>query len=218
MLLRFGDFVLDEAARRLRRGGADVHLSARAFDLLVVLIRARPRVLSKEDLHARLWPATYVSDTSLAMLVAEVRAALGDTPRDSAYVRTVHRRGYAFEAQAHALDATGAQQAPASTANCWAILPGSRVPLPPGTYLVGRDPAAHLWLDAAGVSRHHACITVAPDCAVIEDLGSKNGTRVRGSRLSGPAVLADGDEVRVGPARFTVRFMDVPSTKTDDAA
>ena len=75
----FGEFVVDDGARQLLRDGVPVRLQSKALDLLLLLLDARPRVLTKSDLHARLWPSVFVSDTSLAMAVAELRAALGET-------------------------------------------------------------------------------------------------------------------------------------------
>ena len=97
MTFRFNAFVLDEDSRQLLRGGREVHLSPKAFDLLARLIRARPRALSKAELHDHLWPDTFVTDASLGMLVTEIRSALGDKVRRSRYVRTLHRFGYAFQ-------------------------------------------------------------------------------------------------------------------------
>ena len=98
MRFQFGNFIVDADSRQLLVGGAVTHLSPKAFDLLVTLIRERPRALSKADLHARLWPKTFVSDASLAMLAAELRAALGESARQPQWVRTVHRHGYVLEA------------------------------------------------------------------------------------------------------------------------
>ena len=80
----------------LVRGGDAVHLSPKAFDLLATLLRERPRALSKAALRERIWPDTFVSETSLANLVAELRSALGDEARQPRYIRTIHRHGYAF--------------------------------------------------------------------------------------------------------------------------
>ena len=71
-------------------------LSPKAFELLKTLIDQRPRALSKHELHAHLWPATFVSEANLASLIAEVREALGDTARQPRFIRTSHRFGYAF--------------------------------------------------------------------------------------------------------------------------
>ena len=75
----------------------------------------------------------------------------------------------------------------------------------PGANLVGRDPQATVWLDSPGVSRHHARITVDGDHVTVEDLGSKNGTHVRGATIVGPTPLADGDEIRFGSMSLTFR-------------
>jgi DNA-binding response OmpR family regulator len=54
-----------------------VPFSPKAFDLLELLIRRRPKAVSKADIHEHLWPGTFVSPANLANLVGELRAALG---------------------------------------------------------------------------------------------------------------------------------------------
>ena len=73
-----------------------MRLSGKAFQLLEVLLDARPNPVAKEDLFARLWPDTFVSEANLASLVKEIRAAIGDDARNPRFVRTAHRFGYAF--------------------------------------------------------------------------------------------------------------------------
>ncbi|HYI11596.1 MAG TPA: winged helix-turn-helix domain-containing protein [Thermoanaerobaculia bacterium] len=96
MRLLFGDCTFDSDARTLQRGGESVRLSGKAFQLLELLLTARPNPIGKTDLFARLWPDTFVSEANLASLVKEIRAAIGDDARAPKYVRTVHRFGYAF--------------------------------------------------------------------------------------------------------------------------
>ena len=96
MTLRFGPFVLDLDTRQLTRGGGDIHLSPKAFELLETLILDRPKVLSKDVLQQRLWPETFVAEANLSNLVAEIREALGDRARSPLFVRTAHGFGYAF--------------------------------------------------------------------------------------------------------------------------
>lgn len=96
MPLRFGDCVFDRRARTLTRDGRSVRITPKAFELLSALLESRPLPLSKTELHERLWPATFVSDTSLARLVSELRRAIGDDARDPRLVRTLHGYGYAF--------------------------------------------------------------------------------------------------------------------------
>jgi pSer/pThr/pTyr-binding forkhead associated (FHA) protein len=72
------------------------------------------------------------------------------------------------------------------------------VPLCDGEHVLGRDPDVAVWVNTSGVSRHHARVRISGAEAVIEDLGSKNGTFVRGERISGPTPVFDGDEIRLG--------------------
>jgi pSer/pThr/pTyr-binding forkhead associated (FHA) protein len=81
------------------------------------------------------------------------------------------------------------------------------IELPEGTHVLGRTQGCAAWIDAPGVSRQHARIVVAEDAAVIEDLGSKNGTFLGGRRLEGPSPLADGDEIALGAALLTIRAL-----------
>src|SRR4030095_722414 len=107
MQVRFDEFTLDTDTRQLRQGDAERHLSPKAFDLLRILVEHRPRVLSKAELREQLWPATLVSEATLASVVSEVRDALGDTGREGRYVRTGPRFGYAFIATADASPRAG---------------------------------------------------------------------------------------------------------------
>lgn len=98
MTYRFGRFSLNSDTRQLLADEGEVHLSPKAFALLLLLLEQRSRALSKAELQDRLWPSTFIGETNLATLVAEVRRALDDSAHDSAYVRTVHRFGYRFVA------------------------------------------------------------------------------------------------------------------------
>jgi predicted component of type VI protein secretion system len=74
-------------------------------------------------------------------------------------------------------------------------------------HLLGRDADVSVWLESPTVSRHHARIRVSDGGATIEDLGSKNGTHLHGERLSAPAPLVDGDEIRLGSMPVTIRLL-----------
>ena len=90
MRIRFGPFVLDVNTRQLTRESGPVHLTRKAFELLVALAVERPNVLSKQVLQQRLWPETFVAEANLSNLIAEIREALGDQARPPRYVRTAH--------------------------------------------------------------------------------------------------------------------------------
>jgi DNA-binding winged helix-turn-helix (wHTH) protein len=224
MRVRFGEFVVDDATRQVLRAGVPVHLSPRAFDLLATLIRERPRALSKADLHAQLWPKTFVSDASLAMLVAEVRAALGESARQSSAIRTLHRHGYAFQADAQdatlpAPAAAGMQPAAGEAAmGFWLVTEGRQIALAPGENVVGRDPKARVWLDSPSVSRRHASLRVEGGQVTLVDLDSKNGTFVRDERIAVPIALADGDDLRFGSVGVTFRAWAAEPTRTEGDA
>jgi len=210
--LRFGNFLVDDGTRQLLRDGVAVHLSPKAFELLLALLIDRPRALTKAELHQRLWPTTFVSDASLAMLVAEIRTALGESARHPRCLRTVHRHGYAFQAAAE----TAPESAQASVAPAyWLVTSSRQIPLEPGDNIVGRDPKARVWLDSPSVSRRHAVIRVQDDGAILEDLGSKNGTHAGDKRVTGGICLADGDHLRFGTVDARIKAWTADPTHTE---
>lgn len=75
---------------------------------------------------------------------------------------------------------------------------GSDLELPPGAFVIGRSSTCNLSLDDALVSRRHATITNKADGVWVEDLGSRNGVVVNGTRIPGPTKLAHLDRVTVG--------------------
>jgi len=208
MRLRFGDCVLDSDTRQVFRDDRLLAIPPKVFQLLEILIAERPKALSKSEIHARLWPETFVSDANLANLIADLREALGDDAKQPHIIRTVQRFGYAFEADVRAA-APGA--APSAFRLVWA---GREIPLAEGENILGRDNAAVAWIDVYSVSRHHAKIVIRGDEATLEDLGSKNGTFLRGEAVSGRAPLADGDEIRIGAAVMILRRFAGVSTQT----
>jgi pSer/pThr/pTyr-binding forkhead associated (FHA) protein len=63
---------------------------------------------------------------------------------------------------------------------------------------IGRDESTGLALDDEQASRRHARVSAQGDLALLEDLGSTNGTYVNGQPIEGPRVLRPGDRIRVG--------------------
>jgi len=74
-----------------------------------------------------------------------------------------------------------------------------------GENVIGRAIDAEVWIDSESVSRRHAIIRVENGRAALEDLGSKNGTWLRGERVRDLAPLSDGDEIRVGSVKLVFR-------------
>ena len=216
MRLHFDSFTLDQDTRQLLRSDEVVHLSPKAFELLKALLESRPRALSKSDLHARLWPDTFVSDANLAILIREIRAALDDNARAPKFVRTVHRFGYAFSGVAVEDEQAAAAQSPRQS-TFWLIGAGRKFALVEGDNLVGRSPESPVWLDMPGVSRVHACVRIDVSAATLEDRGSTNGTFVGGNRVDGRITLRDGDKILFGPVPMTFRRWSPNSgTETQD--
>src|SRR6185503_6381996 len=96
MQAQFGDFCLDTDRRELSSRGVSIHVTPKALQLLQLLVERRPRVLGKEEIYEALWPGTFVEESNLSVLVAEVRAALGDEARRARFVKTAHGFGYGF--------------------------------------------------------------------------------------------------------------------------
>jgi len=206
MPLHFGDCVFDLETRELSRDGEPVNVSPKAFRLLEVLIERRPKAISKDDLQQILWPKTFVSEGNVARLVTELRHAIGDNAEDPHLLRTVHGFGYAFPGsvdEVHGRDLDGGLKI------AHRLYWGSReIALDAGRNVLGRDRYVSVFLDHRSVSRSHASITISGGTAVLEDLQSKNGTFLRGERITAATRLSDGDEIRLGTVRLIFRVLE----------
>ena len=102
-MIRFGVFEVDRLAGELRRNGARVKLQEQPFQILALLLERPGEVVTREEMHGRLWPAdTFVDfDHSLNAAVRRLREALGDSAENPRFVETVARRGYRFLAPVH---------------------------------------------------------------------------------------------------------------------
>jgi DNA-binding winged helix-turn-helix (wHTH) protein len=203
MRVSFGDWTFDPESRQLLGASGSVHISPKAFDLLGALLRARPRALSKAELKDRLWPDVAVAATNLPALVNEVRDVLGDDARKPRFVRTVQRHGYAFCGDV-------VEERPSRPAHAFSfrvLYDRREVALGLGEHILGRSHEAAVFVDSKAVSRRHARITVREDGAELEDLGSKNGTSLRGERITGAAPLRDGDDIALGSVHLTFRVL-----------
>jgi DNA-binding winged helix-turn-helix (wHTH) protein len=95
---RFGEFELDPDARKLRLRGEPVRLERRPFDLLVLLVTAQGRVVTRDDIIAKLWPPNVIIDFDAGVntLVLKARSALGDASEEPVFIETVAGYGYRF--------------------------------------------------------------------------------------------------------------------------
>src|SRR5438477_2750276 len=97
-LLRFGVYKIDLEAGELRKSGRKVSLQGQPFQVLVLLLTHAGRVMTREELQKRLWPAdTFVDfDLGLNTAIRKIRAALGDSPDNPRFVETLPKKGYRF--------------------------------------------------------------------------------------------------------------------------
>jgi len=93
---RFGEFELDAATASLRRGGQELSLPPKAFQVLLYLVEQRQRVVPKQELVEALWKDTFVTDDALVQAVTAARKALGDDAESPRFIRTKPKIGYQF--------------------------------------------------------------------------------------------------------------------------
>ncbi len=96
--LKFGPYSLDLQAGELRKSGSRVRLQEKPLQLLAALAEQSKQVVTREELHRRLWPEdTFVDfETGLNTAVSKLRDALSDDAQNPRYIETIPRRGYRF--------------------------------------------------------------------------------------------------------------------------
>ena len=204
----FGPFRLDAREHLLLRAGTEVPLPPKVFEALMFLVRRSGELLDREALLEELWPGTFVTDATLTQTIWLLRKALGKSRESGELIETVPRVGYRFVGAVRRLPRLADTIPPGEKLReCFLLHARERVRLVQGENVVGRDPEAALRVDLDTVSRRHARILLTGDTAVLEDLGSKNGTFVRGTRIGDPTPLADGDEIFLGEVPLVFRMM-----------
>ena len=150
----FGDVTLDVGEHRIQRGGQDVPLSPKAWDVLVHLVRRAGHLVSKQELLDAVWPEAFVEEGIVAVHVSGLRKALGEQRDSIKYIETVAKSGYRFVAR---------------LAEASVVPPASPVSTPEVYELLGRA-RAHLMSAARtelpqAVSAFEAAIELDPTCA-----------------------------------------------------
>ncbi len=95
-ILRAGPLAVDPADQRAWLDGAALELTAKPLALLLALMRAPQRLVSKEDLIRQVWDGRFVTEAVLTTAMRDLRRALGDEARSPTFIATVHGRGYRF--------------------------------------------------------------------------------------------------------------------------
>ena len=213
-LYEFGPFRVDADKELLLRAGEPVPLTPKTFQILLVLIRHKEQVVTKDDLMKTVWPDTFVEESNLSRNIFMLRKALGDSAQDR-YIVTVPGRGYRL-------------------AESVQLVPEREVSLVAATHskieIKVRETRPWLWIGAgvvvlmiAGAGllslRHRAPMLTEKDTVVLADFANSTGDAVfDGTLRQGLAVqleqspfLSLVSEARI---RRTLRRMD----RSDDAA
>ena len=113
--LQFDAFVLIPRRRQLTLDGEDVHIGARAFDLLVSLASQAGEILSQRELIEAAWPRRVVSDNNLKTQISKLQKILGHAPFGGRYIKNVALRGYVFVASVRPASSTEVEPASAGS-------------------------------------------------------------------------------------------------------
>jgi predicted ATPase/DNA-binding winged helix-turn-helix (wHTH) protein len=106
----FGPFRLFPTQQQLLEGDKPQRLGSRAFDILVALIERAGELVTKEELVAKVWPNTFVEESSLRVHMAALRRILGDGQAGNRFITTIPGRGYRFVGELSSVDARGPDQ------------------------------------------------------------------------------------------------------------
>jgi DNA-binding winged helix-turn-helix (wHTH) protein len=230
---RLGEWLIFPDLDRIVRDEVVNHVEPKIMDVLVLLATRPGHLFSRVDIIDAVWAKKFIGESALSRAVALLRDALGDDAQRPRFVETIPKRGYRLLAPVEPVDEDTANrvgEARARAAASATTPPGPqqrheglcglrwgqiRVSLGDGEHLIGRDPEAVLRIPSSRVSRRHARIAVSGAHAVLEDMGSRNGTFVRGRRVTAPTELSDGDEICVGP-EFITFAVTFPEGSTEE--
>jgi DNA-binding winged helix-turn-helix (wHTH) protein len=96
VIYEFGKFVLDPQEKTLLGDGQPIHLPAKEFDTLLLLVENNGRALSKEEMLETIWPGTFVEENNLAKYVSRLRKLLDSGSEIT--IETLPKHGYRFSA------------------------------------------------------------------------------------------------------------------------
>jgi TolB-like protein/DNA-binding winged helix-turn-helix (wHTH) protein len=91
---KVGDWAVSPDLNTLERAGQTVRLQPKVMQVLLTLANSPGQAVSKEQILARVWPGTFVSDEVLTHSISELRRTFQDNPREPAYIQTISKGGY----------------------------------------------------------------------------------------------------------------------------
>jgi DNA-binding winged helix-turn-helix (wHTH) protein len=224
---RLGEWLVQPSLNRLTLGDRTVRIRPRLMDVLCFLARRNREVCSKDVIIAAVWAKPFMAESVLSRSVAEIRRVLGDDAAEPRFIETITKRGYRLIAPVELVGGRSArpdegEREPSRKAltlgehTCGLCWGEQEVALVEGENVIGRTRDAVVRISSTRVSRRHARIVVTGGRAVLEDLGSKNGTYLRGRRITRPVELSDGDEICFGRDVVVFRFCYPSGTTMTD--
>ncbi|MDP5219031.1 winged helix-turn-helix domain-containing protein [Ruegeria sp. 2205SS24-7] len=112
MIYTFSDCVLNLDRRTLLREGVAQHIEPQVFDLLVLLVQAEGRTVTKDEIIAQIWDGRAISDDAITSRIKSARKAIGDDGRSQRFIRTLPKIGYRFDGHVDAPSGDPQQPAP----------------------------------------------------------------------------------------------------------
>jgi DNA-binding winged helix-turn-helix (wHTH) protein len=199
-----GEWLVQPRLGRIVRRQVVIHLRPRVMDVLLVLAGRPGDVVSFREFVDRAWNSGSVSENTITHCVEELRKSLGETASLPRFVQTIPRRGYRLVGHVRPAASTKAND-PVDEAQFLLVAGRLCAFLVEGGNLIGRSADAPICLESVWVSLHHADIAVSGGSAVIEDLGSENGTFMGPRKIDAATPLTHGDVVTIGDLRFEFR-------------
>src|ERR1700683_1237468 len=124
MIYRLGDLTIDTGRQLVSRADDPIPLPKLSYDLLLVLVRAAPNLVSLDELMRLVWPGIIVSPETVSQRVKLLRDALDDDPRVPRYIGGLRGRGYQIVAAVKEIgDNAAATSSAVDSAKSVAVLP-----------------------------------------------------------------------------------------------
>jgi DNA-binding winged helix-turn-helix (wHTH) protein len=220
----FDSFRLDLSERLLMRDGKVVPLAPKLFETLAILVENSGHILEKDDLINRLWPDTFVEESSLAQNIFQLRKVLKDRESNGQYIETVPKRGYRFSADVkETTNGNGSASSYLATAHSFieedeaslsikslAVLPFKPLGSEKADEYLGLGMADATIIKLSGLRQ----LLVLPTSTVFRYTRRRNDTRTIGRKLNVEAVL-DGTVQQAGErVRVTVQLISLESGKS----
>lgn len=96
-IYEFDSFRIDTRECQLSRDGQAIPLTAKVFEILLMLVENRGRTIRKDELMEKVWADSFVEEGNLSRNISTLRKVLGDDFHEPRFIKTVPKRGYRFE-------------------------------------------------------------------------------------------------------------------------